>query len=54
MAEHVGCLPKDGGCKGVLLFHSQLFDGDGFFSWISVCNFLEDTMKGLNQVWEDQ
>ncbi len=54
MAQHVGCLPQDGGCKGALLFHSQLFDGDGFFLWINVCIFLEDTMKGLNQVWEDQ
>jgi len=36
--------------KGALLFRFQLFDGDGFFLWISVCNFLEDTMKGFNQV----
>jgi hypothetical protein len=50
VAQHVGCLPQDGGCKGALLFHFQLFDGDGFFLWINVCNFLEDIMKGFNQV----
>jgi hypothetical protein len=50
MAQHMGCLLQDGGCKGALFFHPQLFDGDGFFLWINVCIFFKDIMKGLNQV----